>query len=1134
MVFSPRKHLIYVLIFIIGTINIYSAVNNNNPAKFPFANEQMRNLIIQKNSFITQNVDPNNYLHNIIQVKVKNDAEITLLSNKQLSSYFNQLIKTEMINTVEAPFKKYFPSMLQSKDKRGLSRIYEIKFNSDIDPFQLSKDLMANPNIEYATPVFKRFTSGFTPDDPYYFQQYAMKIMKMEDAWDVSKGDSTIVIAIVDSGTDWSHQDLAANIWINPKEIPGNGIDDDGNGKIDDVHGWDFIGDISENDYLARNWKEDNEPKNDGNFHGTFTAGCASAVTNNQTGIAGTGFNCKIMPLKCAADNPQLANRIVRGYEAILFAAQNGADIINCSWGGQGGSPAEQDVINAANDLGAVVVVAAGNSGQFSDEFKEYPAGYDNVINAGASNSTDAPANFSNYGNNVTVFAPGEAIVSTKLNNQYGSENGTSFSSPIISGIVGLLKAIHKDWTPMQFLRQIRSTSDRNMTNTKGLEHYFIGRANAFKALTYNNAAFPDKVMPGIYGKNLQVKNSIKKLNNYNKNKISFDLKNYLGVANDLKITISPIDKYVENTTKEILLKKPLGLNEIATIEIEVQLLTNLPWYECTAQLLLKYESGDYIDYQVISIPVLIPTDNVFEQRLEYLTDLAVQFSGGSMPDKNTVWLIGNSDNIGGTLLYRRSNTEYNDIISSEPIYCIHGFNGAKAIAAASPKSGIAKIYNTTDGGQNWSTSLIDNLTAFVNAFHFYNNTDGIFLGDPIGSVWGNAKTTDAGVTWSLLKNIPPPQSTETGYVESVAYLGDKIWFGTSQGRIFYSNDRGESWSISAGTLGSSLSRMTFMNDSVGFAVYTVGTGTTTKQSLGVTLDGGKTWTAGIYEFTKNLIGVAEIHAVPDANKVVILASDNRVFESQDFGTSWQPVLTKKMYAVNQGIALNDGVNVRMWSAGEAGIGFLDFKLTAATISKRIAVVSGNPVNFGDLNVNTSKINKVEVRNCGYGNLKMESTDLVLGSGVDGAEIKIMNQPSFELKPLESTFFNVVFRPSSNGVKTASINIKSDAEPNILVIQLIGNGIGATSVDELNLNSPTITLSPLPADDRLNIGYISAKDGKFVLNIFDLTGNRLIEIPADFIAGNNNLSIDIKNLNSGTYVLTISNGKIFDTKKFVK
>jgi subtilisin family serine protease/photosystem II stability/assembly factor-like uncharacterized protein len=1134
MVFSPRKFTFYTLIFLFGVINIYSAVNKSIPANLLFANENLRNLIIQKNCFITQKVDPKDYLHNVIQVKLKNDTEIALLAKKQFGDYFNQIIKTEMIKTIESPFKKYFPGMLQAKDKRGLGRIYEIRFNNDIDPYQISKNLMANPNIEYATPIFKRYTNGFTPNDPALSMQYAMTNMHMEDAWDISKGDSNIVIAIIDSGTDWTHEDLSANIWINPKEIPENGIDDDHNGKIDDYHGWDFIGDITINDFYSGNWIEDNNPSNSGNDHGTFTAGCASAVTNNALGIAGTGFNCKIMPLKCAADNTELAGSIVRGYEAILFAAQNGADIINCSWGGAGGSPAEQDVINAAADLGSVVVVSAGNEGQYSEEFKTYPANYDNVINVGASNSADAPASFSNYGNNITVYAPGQSIYSTKFNSKYTYEDGTSFSSPIVAGIIGLMKAIHKDWTPMQFLRQIRSTSDRNMTNTAGYEQYFIGRVNAFKALTYNNPDYPDKVMPGIYGENLQVENSLKKLNNFDKIKISFDLKNYIGIANNLKISFSPIDKYIDNTTKEIILNNPLGINEISTIEFEVQLLPNLPWYNGTAQIMLKYECGDYIDYQVLSIPILMPTGNIFDKRSEYSKDLTIQFSSGSMPDKNTVWLIGNSDIIGGAFLYRKSKTEYSKVISAEPIYCIHGFDGNKAIAAASPKSGLSKIYYTTNGGLNWTTKLIDTITPFVNTFHFYNDTDGILLGDPLANVWGIANTTDAGNTWTLMNNIPAPLPTETGFVESVAFLGNNIWFGTSLGRIYYSNDKGENWKVSSSSLGNSLSKMTFLTDSIGYAVYSVGTGNSAKQFLGVTLDGGNTWTPGIYEFTKNLMFVAEIHAVPDAKKVIILTSDNSVFESQDFGTSWQPVLTKKMYYVNYGIALNDGLNTRLWSAGMTGIGFLDFKLTPATITKRIAVISENPLNFGDLTINTQKINRVEIRNCGYGDLKMESVDLVLGNNVEASEIRMMSQPAFNLKPLQSTVFNAVFKPSTVGIKTASIIINSDAEPNDLEILLIGNGISTTTVDELSRNSTTITLSPLPAGDILNIDYASENEGKYTIDIFDISGNRLIEIPVELVNGNNKFSVDIKNLTSGTYILTIKNGNKLETKKFVK
>ncbi|MBI4429979.1 MAG: S8 family peptidase, partial [Ignavibacteriales bacterium] len=301
-------------------------------------------------------------------------------------------------------------------------------------------------------------------------------------AWDYSQGDASIVIGIVDTGVQWDHPDLAANIWTNPGEIPGNGIDDDGNDLVDDVRGWDFVG----ADYA--NWSEDNTPMPTAiGWHGTHVAGIASAVTNNATGIASIGFRCKILPVKVSADNDNRPGGpyILRGYTGILYAATMGAKIINCSWGGGGGSQFEQDIINIATQQGALVVAAAGNgnSGAFFS-----PSGYANVLSVGATDEFDNKASFSNFGETVDVSSPGVNIYSTMFLSTYASAGGTSMASPLVAGLAGLVRWKFPTLSPVQAGEQIRVTSDPIASFAGDFGH---GRINALKAIT-------DSTLPSV------------------------------------------------------------------------------------------------------------------------------------------------------------------------------------------------------------------------------------------------------------------------------------------------------------------------------------------------------------------------------------------------------------------------------------------------------------------------------------------------------------------------------------------------------------------------------------------------------------------------------------------------------------
>ena len=362
------------------------------------------------------------------------------------------------------------------KSQHGIDRIYSIKYEGNLDPLILARKISNSPDIEYAEPRYI-YKIDFTPNDPFISNQTYLTRVNLFNAWDVSRGDTTVVIGIIDTGVYWNHPDLTSNIWINHREIPNNNIDDDGNGYVDDYRGWDFGG---------LNGSPDNDPREDNPYHGTHVAGIASAVTNNGLGVAGAGFRCKVMAVKAAREDKKDPNSgspyIWYGYEGIVYAADNRAQIINCSWGGSAFSALAQDVINYATSKGTLVIAAAGNSNTSSEY---YPAAYKNVLAVAATNSTnDIKASFSNYGYYIDVSAPGTSLLNTWSNDNYASLSGTSMASPLVAGIAGLVKARYPNYTPEQVGEKVRvSCDDIYSVNTSYRFQLGKGRVNAWRAL---------------------------------------------------------------------------------------------------------------------------------------------------------------------------------------------------------------------------------------------------------------------------------------------------------------------------------------------------------------------------------------------------------------------------------------------------------------------------------------------------------------------------------------------------------------------------------------------------------------------------------------------------------------------------
>lgn len=376
---------------------------------------------------------------------------------------FESVFQNVEINKVEVPF-------FQAKDS-PLENVIQVFVGPGTDLSALCNTLGIHAAVAYAerVPQAEFFESVYPNDlsmDSNYSGQWYLHKIQAPEAWRISRGSRDIKVAVVDQAIDIEHPDLKDVIWTNPGEIPDNGIDDDENGYVDDVHGYD----VAEDD-------PDPNPDNAQQVHGTHVAGLVSAKTDNNIGIASIGYNLSIIPVKSAYSN----NAGAEQYKGVIYAANTGADIINCSWGGAGFSITNKNVIEFAQREGALVVCSSGNEG--SDELG-YPAAYTGVITVGATTILDRMSSFSNYNEKLSVSSPGSNIISTLPGDKYESYSGTSMSTPIVSGLLGLMKSHYPEISNDELKTCLVTTTDPVDVH---LERYAgktgTGRINAYKAM---------------------------------------------------------------------------------------------------------------------------------------------------------------------------------------------------------------------------------------------------------------------------------------------------------------------------------------------------------------------------------------------------------------------------------------------------------------------------------------------------------------------------------------------------------------------------------------------------------------------------------------------------------------------------
>ena len=542
------------------------------------------------------------YLSNTVVVKLKNNSGVNATN---IGETVSKSVKGVKVEFAKQTFNINQVSL--NKGEESLSRIYTLTIDNQTDPLDAAKKISHIKQIEWAEPKYvDRVTA--VPDDSLYVLNLQKNLQRINaaQAWDISTGDTTVIIGIVDTGVDWNHPDLDANIYRKDGVKVGYDL-----GGLDGT--------------------PDSDPSEDkppgltfgGGYHGTHVAGIACAVTNNKIGVASIGYNCSIIPVKASRSDRRDNNGypyIIYGFEGIKYAADNGAKVINCSWGGTSYSQLEQETIDYALSKGALVVAAQGNE---NSKLAFYPADYNGVLAVGWLNTDNDTKNGSgNYNIMVDVMAPGTSILSTwptysGLKPPYnGNLSGSSMSSPLAAGLAGLVTSHFPNYTPLQVAERIRVTCDDVYSVNADSLKYLLGRGriNAYSALSETDPV-------SVRATNVEFVengNGNGQLESGESAEIKITFTNFLSGVSNVKVSLSSSDQAVSISDSVFNTGSLNTLDSVNnnSVGFKFSVVPNGP-YNHTVNFLLRYSGNNYSDYQWISTRVNPTYDNLNNNNIE-------------------------------------------------------------------------------------------------------------------------------------------------------------------------------------------------------------------------------------------------------------------------------------------------------------------------------------------------------------------------------------------------------------------------------------------------------------------------------------------------------------------------------------
>jgi len=682
----------------------------------------------------------------------------------------------------------------------GIDRIYDVYYSSNAQPLGVVVRLLQTGLVETASPRYI-FHPQFVPNDHDLGQEYYLQNIQAEQAWDITRGDTNVIIADVDEGVNVNHEDLKGNIKFNPGETGldaqghdkrTNGIDDDGDGVADDWEGWNTA--LRNNVVTPPPCGADCEGS-----HGTMTTGCFGAVANNGIGMAGVAPNCKILVVRISDDNGQLTG----AYEGIHYASTYCAKyakraVINNSWGGRSDAEALPFASIFPQEItarGQVCVASAGNYSLDNDITPFYPACVPGVLSVGATDEHDKPTSFTHYGHIVSVYAPGIDIYTTDIgltNDVYTDPTvaGTSFSGPIVAGVAALVMSAFPDLSPAAVQKRIISTCDPIPNKDAYLYH---GRVNANTAL---NIPLAPSLAIQDYSVASQFLGALGAIGSSNSLKVNFV--NLAGNGTSLSATIQPGAGYTwsgyDPRYPALWPRDLLGdVNEHDSAAGTFQIIRTGQFSE--GSILVNFIVNDATIPDTLSVRVpLVKQPGMTHKLLVQHATCVKQVDGINGWAGFGYYLnyfdpeLKKDSSILVSQYCIRGDTGWGlpiDIQGGNPIYSMDAIDKNHAWFA-----GTSDLYATSDGS---APTYVSSPAGPIRSIHFSDANKGMLIGDASGGKWNIQLTNDGGQSWNAPASLPSAGSATQSFYNAACWVGQHIWFGTDAG-IFLSSNGGTNW----------------------------------------------------------------------------------------------------------------------------------------------------------------------------------------------------------------------------------------------------------------------------------------------------------------------------------------------------
>ncbi len=985
----------------------------------------------------------------------------------------------------------------------GIDRMFCIYYdNRSVDPHAALQMLLATGEVECGSPRYL-FPLSKKTNDPQLNSQWGLTNINVFSAWDVTTGDPSVIVADVDDGFNTKHEDLKNAITA----------------------GWDLVGAVSTASGAAFQPDNDPTPDNTQNSHGSHTAGCIAATGDNNLGIAGVAYGCKILAIKAAGSDADNTGGISAGYEGIHYATTHGAKVINCSWGGPiSGSSAgfANTVLAEATARNVLVVASAGNgtpTGLDLAKNPQYPATGPGVLSVGASDQSDGPASFSYFGHPVSVWAPGTGILSCSYpgNTSYNAEDGTSFSSPLTAGVAALVVSMHPTWPPRFVARQIIQTCDNVVR--PGDQYNYWGRVNAGSALTSPSG-------PGLM------------IMSYTLDGVASDSLGAVGKVSDLKVTFKNVVSTGSNLTATILTRTGYTAGATPTVTIgsmvvdasfqaDFQITRTGTYSEGNMPVRFYVTDGaNYSDTLDLLLPLkrtpgfVLERPAPFGQSIKRVSNTAAWATFGFA---QTGFVTVSQYAREGKGVWSDTTTLSDGLAAA---YDVEAIDSVSAYFGTGSNS-VAEVIFTHDGGTTFDFTDCSSFTPFVNTIHFFDANNGILIGDPITSStakqpWGIGVTTDAGVSWNQIPS--PPMNSKVGeasWNNSATWVGDNGWFGSNSARIWHTTNRGVSWTSATTSTYLHALGIGFDDDAIhGFAVFrrvanSSGTVTGVKGIMG-SADGGTTWK--VVKMPAAGMTPGAVRFVPGSH-TAILTSDSGIWRTADFGATWTPIGMPVTYVPMDG-------DLSIYSAqGTTTASFVSNGEGIATYQEVISGLNATPgsLSFGNVIVGQDSSLSTTVKNGGTSSLTINSISV---SPAGSAFLNDTSSASVKTpKTLAggASFVQIVtFRPVAAGQQSANL-VFTLSDGTTLQVPLSGVGKPLGGVAQQIANGGLIlNVSTNPFHGVTGIEYEIPHSEVIRLSVFDALGREVAVLANGARSeGSYSASFDARNLPAGAYYVTL-------------